>query len=79
MRIYLQVKPNSHGNEVTPTDSTHYQVSVTAPASQNKANEAIIELMSEYFHVAKSLITIVRGQTSKKKTLEISTNRNLPL
>ena len=79
MKIYLQVKPNSRSNEVTPIDSTHYQVSVIAPASQNKANDAVVELMASYFHVAKSLVTIIRGQASKKKILEISTNLNLPL
>ena len=79
MKIYLTVKPGSHKDEIVVLDSNHFQISVTAPASQNKANAAVIELLADYFHVAKSFITIIRGQTSKKKTVEISTNLNLPI
>ena len=79
MKIFLTVKPGSYKDEIIALDPTHYQVSVTAPASQNKANEAIIELLSDYFHVAKSLITISRGKNTKKKTIIIATNLNLPI
>lgn len=77
MKIRVTVKPNSHQTEVVFVRDGHYRVSVTAPATQNKANEAVIVALAEHFKVAKSLITITRGQTSKAKTIEILTDQIL--
>lgn len=77
MKIRVTVKPNSHKAEVTFVAAGQYRVAVTPPPSQNKANEAVIEALVEYFHVPKSLITIVRGERSKSKTLEIEIDQKL--
>ncbi|MGB4058546.1 MAG: DUF167 domain-containing protein [Alphaproteobacteria bacterium] len=47
------------------------KASVTAAPDKGKANKALIELLAEYLGVAKSTITIVRGETDRLKTLEI--------
>ena len=47
------------------------KVYVTAPAVDNKANRAIIQLVSEYFNAKKSQVTIKRGSKSPRKTIEI--------
>lgn len=77
MKVYVTAHPGSNRNLVTAIDETHYEIFVTAFAQQNRANLAVIECLAEYFHVAKSLISIKRGATSKKKVVEIVTN--LPL
>ena len=42
-----------------------------APAREGKANQALIELLSESFSVPKTSIKILLGKTSKKKLVEI--------
>jgi len=77
MKIRLTVKPNSHKAEVIFVREGQYRVAVTPPPSQNKANEAVIEVLAEYFHLPKSLITIVRGHHTRAKTIEIQTDQKL--
>ncbi len=45
---------------------------VTAPAEGGRANEAVIALLAEQFHFPQRAITIVQGQTSRRKLIEIS-------
>ena len=54
-----------------PTNPDIYKVSVTEPAVDGKANKAIIKALADYFDVAPSLVTIISGQTSKTKIIEI--------
>lgn len=77
MKIFVRVKPNSSKNVVEQIDATHYLVSTTAPPVQGKANAAVIELLADHLHLAKSLLSIKRGANTKQKTIEISTNQNL--
>ena len=48
-----------------------YKVKLTAPPVDGQANEALIELMADYFDVAKSSVKILSGKTAKIKLLEI--------
>ena len=40
-------------------------------AHDGEANTAVIELLSDYFNVPKTRIKILKGATSKHKTIEI--------
>ncbi|TLY33490.1 MAG: DUF167 domain-containing protein [Ignavibacteria bacterium] len=71
MKIGVRVKPNAHKNEVTRLDGNRYLVSVTAPPSGGKANSKLIELLSDYFDMPKSRITIVKGAGVREKVVEI--------
>jgi len=46
-------------------------VSVHAPAREGKANRAVIELLAAHFSVSRSSIKIIRGESSKRKLVEI--------
>ncbi|MFA5750808.1 MAG: DUF167 domain-containing protein [Candidatus Paceibacterota bacterium] len=48
-----------------------YKVSVKEAPEHGKANIAIIKLLSKYFDVPYSSITLISGQTSKQKVFEI--------
>ena len=42
-----------------------------ARAHDGEANEALVEALSEYFEVSKTMIDIRRGRKSRKKLVEI--------
>jgi len=67
----ITVKPNARNNDVQQINASHYLVSVTAPPVDNKANEAVIELLAEYFGKPKRAITIVGGKKRKEKIIEL--------
>jgi len=77
VKIFVKVKPNSSKNLVEQIDATHYIVSTTAPPMQNKANAAVIELLADHLHLAKSLLSVKRGAKIKQKTIELAINGEL--
>ncbi len=72
MRILIEVKPNSTQNKIEKITESVYKIWVSAPPIEGKANKAIIELLAKHFKIAKSLITIKNGKSSKTKVVEIS-------
>jgi len=70
-KIWVTVKPQAKKSEVKKISVGEYAVAVTAPAREGKANEAVIELLAEYFSVPKSSIRIVRGQTGRRKLVQV--------
>ncbi len=70
-RIWVTVKPRARTEEVIKSDDGQYIASVHAPPQEGKANKALIELLANYFSVPKSSVRIIRGQTARKKLIEI--------
>ncbi|MGB9765916.1 MAG: DUF167 domain-containing protein [Sulfurihydrogenibium sp.] len=74
MRIKIKVKPGASKNEVKKIEENFFEVKVTAVAEKGKANEKVIELLSDFLKVPKSKVKIVRGLTSRDKEVEIENN-----
>ncbi|MEI7890642.1 MAG: DUF167 domain-containing protein [bacterium] len=71
MRIYIKVSPRSSKNEVVKTSEGEYRIKLTAPPVDGQANDALIDILSKHFKVAKSLIKIVGGKSTKIKMVDI--------
>lgn len=71
MIITVHVKPRSRKNTIEWIDDETAKISVTAVAEKGKANDAVIEVLSENLGIAKSLVEIVRGKTTRIKHVEI--------
>lgn len=70
MLIYLKVKPNQRFNKVEKK-GTAWQVRVKAPAVDGKANENLVEFLSDLLDISRSAICVKKGRTSKLKCIEI--------
>lgn len=72
MRIAVHVSPRASRNEIKPNllDSS-LKVYLTAPPVEGKANEALVELLAEHFHVPKTNVRIIKGETARNKIVEI--------
>ena len=70
--IKLKISPNASKNEIIKTKEG-VKVKITAQPIDGKANKALIEFLSKHFKIPKSSIEILRGETSKEKTLLIKT------
>lgn len=66
--IKLKISPNASKNEIIKNDN-EIKVKITAQPIENKANKALIEFLSKQLKIAKSNIEIIKGETSKEKTL----------
>jgi uncharacterized protein len=70
-RIRLRVRASAHRNELAGLQEGVLFVRVTAPAIDGRANESMRRLVAKRLGVPKSAITIVRGDRSRDKVIEI--------
>jgi len=70
MKFFVTVKPKSREEKVEKTERG-YIVYVKEQPIENKANIALIKLLSEYFNVPKSHVNIISGMKSRQKIIEI--------
>ena len=66
----LRILPNSSKNEIIKADGA-IKVKITAPPVDGKANKALLEFLSKTFKIPKTSFSIVKGKTSKDKTLSV--------
>lgn len=70
--VRLKIVPNSSKNEIILEDE-FIKVKITAQPIENKANKALVEFLSKQFKIPKSCIEILKGDTSKEKTILFNT------
>lgn len=66
--LKVKIVPNSSKNDIILEDE-FIKVKVTAQPIENKANKALIEYLAKTFKIPKTSIEIIKGETSKEKTL----------
>jgi uncharacterized protein (TIGR00251 family) len=71
MKISVKVKPGVRETAVESTGEGTYAVSVTVPAKEGKANEALVAALAAHFGVAPSRIRVVSGHTARRKIVEV--------
>ncbi len=71
MRISIKVMPKSSREEVVEEDGA-IKVYVKAAPDKGKANKAVIDLIAEHYGVRKADVTIVSGETARKKIVEVA-------
>lgn len=71
MKVNLRVYPNSKKNKITEKAENVFEVHTKAKPEQGKANEAVIQLLSEYFSMSEKDIKLIKGFKNKNKVFEI--------
>ena len=71
--ITLSVKiiPNAGKNQVVGWENGFLKIRIQAPPEKGKANQELINYLSSLLDLPKSSITLLRGETSRKKLLLI--------
>lgn len=77
--IEVKVIPRSSKKEIIGAVDATVKVKLTAPPVGGAANEQLIELLAERFGVKKSDITIMKGESSTRKTVKITNPPSPPL
>ncbi|MBQ3293292.1 DUF167 domain-containing protein [Candidatus Saccharibacteria bacterium] len=70
MNIQVTVKPGAKVEKIVESDDG-LTVYLHARAHDGEANAALVKILSDYYDVSKSCITILRGQKSHQKVVEI--------
>lgn len=69
--LTLRISPNASKNEIIKTPEG-IKIKITAQPIDGKANKALVEFLSKQFKVPKSYFEIIRGETSKDKSILIN-------
>ena len=77
--LAVRVTPKASHNEVTglytaADGGVSLSIKVTAAPDKGKANRAVIDLLAKKLGVAKSTLALVKGETDRNKTFQISRN-----
>jgi len=71
MIIKVKVQARSSQEKVEEVGLDEYKVWVAAPPAENQANEAVVEMLADFFNTAPSNIRIISGHKSSHKLIEI--------
>ncbi|HEY4978932.1 MAG TPA: DUF167 domain-containing protein [Candidatus Acidoferrum sp.] len=67
----VRVQPRASRDEVAGVMDGALKIRLTAPAVENRANEALIEFLAELLKTAKSAVRIQSGLQSRLKRVEV--------
>lgn len=75
--LAVRVTPKASRNEVTgiytaADGAVSLAVKVTAAPDKGKANAAVASLLAKKLGVAKSMLTLVKGETDRNKTFQFT-------
>ncbi len=71
MLIKCRVIANAKEVGIVRQSDGSYKIRLNVKPIEGKANKKLIEVLAEHFKVSKSSVSIVRGETSRNKTIEI--------
>ncbi len=67
----MHVQPGARKTEAVGMHGARLKVRLAAPPVDGKANRALTDWAAEWLGVPRSAVTLVRGATSRQKTLRI--------
>lgn len=70
--IDVLIQPRSSRDEIVGMHEGRLKIKISAPPVDGKANERLTEVLSKAFRVSKSSIEIIRGKSSKLKTVRLT-------
>lgn len=71
--VNLKISPNAKKNEIIKTPDG-IKIKITAQPIDGKANKTLIEFLSKNFKIPKTYIEIIKGETSKEKSILFKTD-----
>ncbi|HNQ63557.1 MAG TPA: DUF167 domain-containing protein [Syntrophorhabdaceae bacterium] len=76
MNIEIRVVPNAKKREIV-REGFFLKVKLISSPRDGKANEELIEFLSDTFRVKKSEIKIIRGEKDRRKVVFIPVDNNV--
>ena len=73
--VSFKISPNARKNEIIK-DESGIKIKITAQPVEGKANKALVEFLSKQFKIPKTSVQIIKGETSKDKTVLFETSEN---
>ena len=77
LRVAIRLAPRATANRLaaiaaTPEGGRMLKATVTAPPEAGRANEALLRLLAQAWHIPRRDISIIQGLTSRNKAVRIA-------
>ena len=69
--LSVKLKPRASKNEIGEPLGEELKIKVTAPPVDAAANQALIELLADTLDCPRGRVELIRGQTSRHKTIKL--------
>ncbi|MBI2356155.1 MAG: DUF167 domain-containing protein [Candidatus Doudnabacteria bacterium] len=69
--IRVHVQTHAHEDRMEETGLDEYKIWTTAISEKGGANQAVIEIIADFFDIVPSSIRIISGNKSRHKLIEI--------
>ena len=69
VQLAVRLQPRASANEICAVIGSELKIKVTAPPVDSAANQALVELLAEALDCARNRVELIRGQTSRHKTV----------
>jgi uncharacterized protein (TIGR00251 family) len=70
-RIAVKVQPGASRDSLVGKTGDEWKITLTAPPVEGRANRACTEFLARLLGLPRSAVTIVRGETSRRKLVQI--------
>lgn len=77
MILPVRVKPNARRDALVGWEDGTLVVAVAAPATEGRANEALLRFLADALGLAPSRLSVRRGQQSRIKHIELPDGTSL--
>ncbi len=77
--LHCHVQPKASRDALVGLYGERLKVQITAPPVDGKANKHLLKYMAKEFGVANARVSLVRGESSRQKTLAIVDPQKLPI
>jgi len=69
--LAVKLSPRASVNQIGEPLGDELRIKVTAPPVDAAANQALVELLAETLNCSRSRVELIRGHTSRHKTLKL--------
>jgi uncharacterized protein len=69
--IAVRAQPGAKRNGVVGVRGDRLRVAVQAPPDKGRANDAIVDVLAEFFGVRRSQVELLAGPTNRDKTFRL--------
>jgi uncharacterized protein (TIGR00251 family) len=70
--LAVWVHPGAKRNAIAGLHAGALKVSITAPATDGRANDALIAFVAEWLGLPRARVSLIAGATNRSKTLRIA-------
>ncbi len=76
--LHCHIKAGAKSEEIQNVPGGRLKIRLRAPAIEGRANKALVDFLARQFAVSKRDIQLVRGESSRYKSLAINKPGRLP-